>query len=122
MATYETSYIIEGRGAVTMVLDLDELQALINSAYSALKSAKFTPAESGIGYRGPRSYRKFVRGFGVFASKELAWVQVRNFNKAGHEISAKKYLPALLAAGIDAELKNDGRISLKIELKEKVAA
>jgi hypothetical protein len=122
MATYETHPIIEGRGSVTMVLDLDELQALVNSVFSALDAAKFTRAESGIYYRGPNSYRKYVSGFAVFTSKQFAWAQVRNFSKAGHEISAKKYLPALLAAGIDAELKNDGRISLKVELKEKVAA
>jgi hypothetical protein len=121
MNTYETSHIIEGRGAVTMVLDLDELQALINSVFKTLKAANFTPAESGIAQRGTNSYRKYVSGFGVFANKEFAWVQVRNFNKAGQEISAEKYLPALLAAGIEAKMVLK-RISLKVELKEKAVA
>lgn len=121
MNTYETHHIIEGRGAVTLVLDLDELQALVNSAYSALDAANFTRAASGIVTRSRGAYRRYTSGFGVFTSKEYAWAQVRNFNKAGHEISAAKYLPALLAAGIDAELK-DNRISLKVERKEKVAA
>lgn len=121
MATHETSWIIDGR-VVIKVLDLDELQALVNSAYSALDAANFTRAASGIVTRSRGSYRRYTSGFGVFTSKEYGWAQVRNFNKAGHEISAAKYLPALLAAGIDAELKNDGRISLKIEQKEKVAA
>lgn len=121
MNTYESHWILEGRGAVTMVLDLDELQALVNATFSALENAKFTRATSGIYTRGNDSYRKYISGFAVFTSKQHAWAQVRNFNKAGQEISAAKYLPALLAAGIEAELKAN-RISLKIELKEKVGA
>lgn len=121
MATYETHHIIEGRGAVTLVLDLDELQALVNSAHNALEAANFTRAVSGTITRGRGAERRHTSGFGVFTSKQFAWAQVRNFNKAGHEISAAKYLPALLAAGIDAELKGN-RINLKVELTEKVAA
>jgi len=121
MNTYETHHIIEGRGAVTMVLDLDQLQALVNSTQRALEAANFTRAVSGTITRSRGTERRYTSGFGVFTSKQFSWAQVRNFNKAGQEISAAKYLPALLSAGIEAELKGN-RISLKVELTEKVGA
>jgi len=107
---------------VEMEIDLDELRSYAIAARKALADAGLEEAKHGTitNMRGTRHAR--FGGWVVFMSASNGFAQVRNYDKNGKEISAKKYARILEAAGVPLKPSTDTRIRIAIESRVKVSA